>query len=295
MPEPAKPACYAVNATSLPHNDVWADIADVASTGAEGLGLWERKLPAGADQEVAARLNQAGLRATFCVPSLHLILPSQIDPPGAPQDVAQRVDLICASIRRLAAFDPVAVLVGPGASGDPAAPAGPVESVIEALPVIAATAADCGVPVGLELLSARQGAPLSTLPSLAGAIEEAGVSGIGVMFSVYHSWDEPSLHDQLRRYASRINSVQVCDIRQPERSAFDRELPGRGRAVAPAIMATLLAAGYHGWWELEIFSDDGTYGTALPGSYWAMPPRQFLSQARDAFDQAYSAAVQLAG
>ena len=27
-------------------------------------------------------------------------------------------------------------------------------------------------------------------------------------------------------------------------------------------MATLLRAGYRGWWELEIFSDDGTYGTA---------------------------------
>src|SRR6201994_3765833 len=127
------PARYAVNATSLPHNSVWADIADVASTGAGGLGLWERKLPAGADPEVAAGLNQAGLRATFCVPALHLILPSQIDPPGPPQDSGSRVALICPSIRRLAAFPRAAVLVGRGASGDPAAPAGPVERGSEAL------------------------------------------------------------------------------------------------------------------------------------------------------------------
>ena len=111
------------------------------------------------------------------------------------------------------------------------------------------------------------------------------------MFSVYHSWDEPGLHDQLRRYASRINSVQVCDIRQPERSPFDRELPGRGRSVAPAIIATLLGAGYDGWWELEIFSDDGTYGTALPDSYWAMPPRDFLTRAKKAFDESYALAA----
>jgi sugar phosphate isomerase/epimerase len=84
--------------------------------------------------------------------------------------------------------------------------------------------------------------------------------------------------------------VQVCDIRDPERSRFDRELPGRGRGVAPEIMATLLRAGYQGWWELVIFSDDGIYGTTLQDSYWAMPPRTFLAQAKKAFDESYAQA-----
>ena len=88
---------------------------------------------------------------------------------------------------------------------------------------------------------------------------------------------------------------QVCDVRDPERSSFDRELPGRGRATAPGIMASLLTAGYRGWWELEIFSDDGTFGTALPGSYWAMPPTGFLTQARAAFDSSYALATARAG
>ena len=56
-------------------------------------------------------------------------------------------------------------------------------------------------------------------------------------------------------------------------------------------MATLLQAGYQGWWELVIFSDDGTYGTALPDSYWAMPPRTFLTQAKQAFDESYAQAT----
>ena len=111
------------------------------------------------------------------------------------------------------------------------------------------------------------------------------------MISVFHSWSEPNLHEDLLRFGHRINSVQVCDIRDPERSPFDRELPGRGRGVAPGIMGTLLRAGYRGWWELEIFSDDGAYGTELEGSYWAMPPRDFLTQAKRAFDESYALAA----
>jgi hypothetical protein len=41
-------------ATSLPHNAVWQDIDDIGATGAEGIGLWERKLPDGTDTDVGA-------------------------------------------------------------------------------------------------------------------------------------------------------------------------------------------------------------------------------------------------
>jgi hypothetical protein len=108
MNAPQRAARYAVNATSLPHSTVWQDIEDIAATGGEGIGLWERKLPDGADTDVAARMKEAGLSATFCVPAVHMVLPSQIDPPGAPQDIPTRLALISASIRRLSAFQPAA-------------------------------------------------------------------------------------------------------------------------------------------------------------------------------------------
>jgi sugar phosphate isomerase/epimerase len=221
---------------------------------------------------------------------VHMVLPSQIDPPGAPQDIPTRLALISASIRRLSAFQPATVLIGPGASGDPDHPAAPLDAVADALPGLADVAADCGVTLGVELLAARRGSVISSLPGLVALLDEVGRDNLGIMFSVYHSWPEPNLHEDLLRYGARINSVQVCDIRDPERSRFDRELPGRGRGVAPEIMATLLRAGYQGWWELVIFSDDGIYGTALQDSYWAMPPRAFLTQAKQAFDESYAKA-----
>lgn len=290
MPGFSSPARYAVNATSLPHHTVSEAIRDVSATGAAGLGLWERKLAPDEDDRVAEEMAAHGLAATFCVPALHTILPSQIDAPGAPQDPEQRVRALCASIRRLARFNPAAVLVAPGASGDPGRPAGPLDEVMRVLPLLADVAEECGVRIGVEVIAERRGGTISSLPAMTDVLDAIGRDSLGIMFSVFHSWDEPDLHAHLRRYADRINSVQVCDVRDPERSPFDRELPGRGRAVAPPIMATLLSSGYSGWWELEIFSDDGTFGTALPGSYWAMPPRDFLGQAREAFDQSYSLA-----
>jgi sugar phosphate isomerase/epimerase len=287
---------YSVNATSLPHHTVTEAIRDVALTGGAGLGLWERKMTPGEDARVADEMAERGLSATFCVPSTHTILPSQIDGPGAPRDPEERLDALCASIRRLARFDPAAVLIAPGASGDPAHPAGPLAEVMRVLPVLADTAEECGVRIGVELIAHRRGGTISSLPAMIDVLDAIGRESLGIMFSVFHSWDEPDLHQNLRRYASRINSVQVCDIRDPERSPFDRELPGRGRGVAPGIIQTLLEAGYDGWWDLEIFSDDGTFGTRLPGSYWAMPPLEFLGQAKEAFDQSYSQAYeQLAG
>jgi sugar phosphate isomerase/epimerase len=281
---------YAVNATSLPHTTVFQDIQVISATGADGYGLWERKLPADRDDDVESAMTAHHLAASFCVPWSHTIVPSQIDPPNAPTTLNARIDAICESIRRLAVFRPAAILVAPGASGNPAQPAGPVSDIVHALSPIADAAADSGVPIGLELLAARRGSAIPTLEAIADVLERVGRDNIGVMFSVFHSWDEPDLHAHLMRYADHINSVQVCDIRIPERSPFDRELPGRGRAVAPGIIASLLRADYRGWWELEIFSDDGTFGTVLPGSYWAMDPAHFLTQARAAFDSSYALA-----
>ena len=289
-PKTAESPPYAVNGTSLPHLTVSEAIRGVSGTGAQGLGLWERQLVPGQDGRVAEEMAEHGLSATFCVPAVHTILPSQIDGPGAPRDPGERLRTLCASIRRLARFNPAAVLVVPGASGDPAHPAGPLDEVMQVLPVLAEVADECGVRVGVELIGERRGSTINSLPAMVDVLDTIGRDSLGIMFSIFHSWAEPDLDAQLRRYVDRINSVQVCDVREPERSTFDRELPGRGRGVAPGIMATLLDAGYKGWWELEVLSDDGRFGTVLPDSYWVMAPKDFLSQAKDAFDQSYSLA-----
>ena len=79
-------------------------------------------------------------------------------------------------------------------------------------------------------------------------------------------------------------------MREPTRGWCDRALPGEGRADLPGILAALVESGYRGWYDLEIFSDDGRYGTAYPDSLWGPPHEEMLGRARRSFDRAWTAA-----
>jgi sugar phosphate isomerase/epimerase len=284
---------YAVNVFSTPHTPVFDDIALIAGSGATGIGLWEAKLPDGRDDDVRDALAAAGLTVTYCVPMINTWLTNSISRGGVTDPVA-RTELMLAGVERLAAFDPVAILVAGGTSGDPDNPAGPLEPVADGLAQVADLAAGLGQTIGFELFSRRRGSPLHTLPDIVAFIDEVGRDNVGVMFDVSHSWCEPDLHDHLRQYITRISGVHVNDVKVDERSAIDRELPGRGRDVAAGIIATLIDAGYDGWWELELLSDDGTFGLELPDSYWKWPPDQLLREAKSAFDATYARALELA-
>jgi sugar phosphate isomerase/epimerase len=282
---------YAVNEYTTPHNTVYDDIEQIARTGGTGIGLWEAKLERGDDQNVRAAIVQAGLAATYCVPAVHTVLPVPFNTPGVPSDPIARTKLICESVKRLAAFEPVAIVVGPGTSGDAANPVGPVEAVEEGLAVIADVAGAQGVPVAFELLARRRGSPLYSLPDIVRFVDRVGRENVGIMFDVFHSWCEPDLHAHLREHGSRVIGVHVNDVKVHERGGFDRELPGQGRGVAPEIMATLIESGYDGWWELEVFSDDGTFGMELPDSYWKLPHEELLTRSKEAFDASYAKAL----
>ena len=97
------------------------DLETFRACGAEGIGVAEAKLPEdGDDREALAKFRATGLQATVCLPSLLSILPLP-DFPG-PDDPAERIDGLAASIRRLARFEPVTVLclTGPAGERDPA-------------------------------------------------------------------------------------------------------------------------------------------------------------------------------
>ena len=287
VPEPR----YAVNSYSTPHNTIFDDIEQVGRTGGAAVGLWEGKFAAGDDERIADALAEHGLGTSFAVPAVHAILSIPFERPGLPTDVQERADLICTSIERLSRFGPQVIAIAPGTSGIADAPVGPLEDAVRVLRQIADVAAANGVQIGLELLAQRRGSAIGTLPEMIEVLDEMDRPNVGIMVDVFHSWCEPDLHDRLRRYGSRINSVQVCDVKVHERGGFDREYPGRGRGAAPEFIATMIEVGYTGYWELEVFSDDGTYGNAYPDSYWVQPHETFLAEAKAAFDESWAKAV----
>ena len=288
-PEPL----YAVNSYSTPHNSIFEDIEQIAATGGRGIGLWEGKFGEDNDGEIREALARHGLQPTFCVPAVHTVLPVPFNRPGTATDPKARAALACESVERLSAFGPVAIVIGPGTSGDAEHPVGPLDAVAEGLAAIADRALECGATIAFELLAERRGSPLHTLPDIVGFVDDVGRSNVGVMFDFFHSWCEPDVLAHIEEFGSRINSVHVNDIRPEERGGFDRMLPGQGRGVAPGLIAALRRAGYEGWWELEVFSDDGTYGSDYPDSLWKMPHEELLRSSKAAFDDSYRRATEL--
>jgi sugar phosphate isomerase/epimerase len=74
----------------------------------------------------------------------------------------------------------------------------------------------------------------------------------------------------------------------PTRGFADRALPGDGAAGVPAILRALDAAGWDGLYDIEIFSDDGTFGDSYPDSFWAAPSEETLARVRVAFERCWS-------
>jgi len=251
------------------------DLRAYGDAGAEGIGIWELKLREGEEDALLAALRHSGLVSTNAVPAVPSIAPLPI--PG-PDDPAERVEAYCAGLRRLAPFQPSAVvlLTGPGGR----------DVIVEGLRTVAAEARSLGLTIGLEPYSRFESEQWTIVNTIAGAVElidDAGVGdSVGILFDSWHLWDS-DLEADLEVHADRIVGVHVSDVRRPTRSFADRLLPGDGVADLPRILGLLDRAGWDGFYDLEIFSDNGAFGTALPDSLWDVPADELARRGRKAF------------
>ena len=113
------------------------DVDAYRAAGADGIGIWEMKL---ADDSLE-RFRQSGLEAATAVPSVPSILPLPLM--EGPADPAARVEAICASIRRIAPFEPPCALLLTGPGEDRAA-------ILDGLRAIGDEGERSGVRVALE-------------------------------------------------------------------------------------------------------------------------------------------------
>jgi sugar phosphate isomerase/epimerase len=250
------------------------DLAAYGAAGVEGIGICEMKLGEGA----AERLQESGLRATHCVPAVPSILPLPLM--EGPEKPEERVAALCASVRRLAELDPVCVqfLTGPAGGRDDAR-----EIVREGIRAVASAGEAAGVRVALEPMHPTQADAFSLVHTIPDALELIGGEAVAIMLDTWHV-SEP---DGIEPYVDKIAGVHVSDRREPTRSHFDRVLPGDGVLDLAAVFRTLEAGGYDGWYDVEIFSDDGTFGDAFPDSLWDVDPGELALRARESFERVW--------
>jgi sugar phosphate isomerase/epimerase len=250
------------------------DLAAYRSAGVEGIGVCEINL----GEDAAERLQKSGLRATPCVPAGPSILPLPLM--EGPEEPEERVEALCASVRRLAELDPVCVqfLSGPAGGRDDAR-----EIVREGIRAVAAAGEAAGVRVALEPMHPTQADVFSFVHTIPDALELIGGDAVAIMLDTWHVSDP----DGIEPYVDKIAGVHVSDRREPTRSHFDRVLPGDGVLDLAAVFRTLEAGGYDGWYDIEIFSDDGTFGDAFPDSLWDEDPGELARRARESFERVW--------
>ena len=281
---------FSVSEITTFHQTFEGDLAIYREAGAQGIGIWEFKLPEGQDIDSAAKLRDSGLAATTCIPGTLSIYPVPF--PG-PSDPEERTQGLCDAIERFAVFDPAIVLCLTGHPGDtPESEARRV--VVEGLRRAARVAGEHGIVLGLEPLHRElygHWSMLSSIPETLELIEEVGEPSVRLLYDVYHLWDTAGVVEHTRAHAREFApSVHVCDWRAETRNDFDRALPGEGIIDLPALLGALDAGGYEGWFDLEIFSDDGSFTDRdFEDSLWKQDPLEVVQRAKAGFLRAWEA------
>jgi sugar phosphate isomerase/epimerase len=241
------------------------DLDAYKDAGAQGIGIWEMKL---ADDSLE-RFRASGLDAAVAITEVPSILPLPLM--EGPEDAAQRIEAVCAGIRRLAPFEPDAVLflTGPGEDR---------KAVVEGIRAIADAGTAAGIRVAVEPIQREYAEFWTIVSSLDEADEltaEAGRPEVGLMYDTWHLWNRPV--EQIERHRDRIVGVHLADWRQPTRNTNDRVLPGDGVIDFAPILDALR---WDGLYDLEIFSDP-----ELPDSLWKEDPRELARRGVEALSR----------
>jgi sugar phosphate isomerase/epimerase len=253
------------------------DLRAYAAAGVDGIGVWELKLGDGSLEAFRA----SGLGSATAVPAVPSVHPLPLLP--GPDTARERIDALLRSLETLAPYEPAAILcfTGPGDRG----------TAVRGVREIATEAERLGVRLAVEpfqLEGLESWSILNTLHDAAEFVDEVGSEMVGIQFDVWHLWNTPNLLEEISRHAHLIAGVHVNDWREPTRGWADRVLPGDGAADLPAILGALDAAGWSGFYDLEIFSDNGAFGRAYPDSLWDLDAAELASRSREAFMKCWS-------
>lgn len=282
---------FSVSEITTFHQTFEQDLDTYREAGIGGIGIWEFKLDAAGDAEALARLRASGLKATTMIPGTLSIWPVPF--PG-PTDPEERTEGLCAAIRRFAPFEPEVILCLTGNPGDGVDEAEKRRVAVDGLRRAAKVAAEHGLTLGLEPLHRDvygHWTLVSDIPGTVALLDEIGEPNVKLLFDVYHLWDTDGVVEHTVANGDRIvRSVHVCDWRDPTRNDFDRVLPGDGIIDLPAIFGALDAAGVVGWFDLEIFSDDGSFSDMdFEDSLWKQDPLEVVRRGKAGFERAWAA------
>jgi sugar phosphate isomerase/epimerase len=149
------------------------------------------------------------------------------------------------------------------------------DAVAELVPV----AERLGVRLGVEALHPMFCADRCVLSRLGDAVDLAlrfPSDAVGVVVDTYHVWWDAHLDEEIVRASGRIAGFQLADwiLPLPADPLLGRGHLGDGHIDLAQIASAVLAAGYRGFAEVEIFSQE----------IWDAPPDDTAAIVRRRFE-----------
>lgn len=259
-----------------------------AELGCSGMGVFHSLVPADwTAGDVRRVLDRHELRATICAPRPFSFLQRRGFNAVTGRAVTRgeglpaSLDAMIASLEWLAELRPACVLVIPGPQGG-LSRGEAWDTACGALARLCEVADRLDLKLCLEPVHPRFAGDFSILSTIDEALQmisDVGCGDLGVLVEIFHLWDVHDRFEQIARAAGRIMGVQLNDSPAFPRSIVDRLPPGEGAADIAGIVRAIEAAGFRGWYDIEVVSDDGSLGVgAYPDSAWRRPPRDFARQ-----------------
>lgn len=135
------------------------------------------------------------------------------------------------------------------------------EMIADGIAALVPIAEQAGVRLGIEALHPMFCADRCAISSLGEALDLAlqfPAAAVGVVVDTYHVWWDARLAADIERAAGRVVSYQLCDwvVPLPADMLLGRGHLGDGCIDFAPISAQVLAAGYTGYAEVEIFNQE---------------------------------------
>ena len=246
--------------------DFEQDVRAYANAGVDAIGVWRHKIHRYGLPEALKLLADKGLEVASYV--------GQIALAGREEHLTEDVfrdGITLLDVAHLLGSDSVSMIPWNSHGRDDATMR---RLTVEALRELAPVAEKLGVTIALEPIRRPWVDYLTDLPSATAICREVAHPSVGLLIDTWHVWDEPDLDAQLRDCADITVSVQFSGYREPTRYESDRLMPGDGVADNAHILRVLEDAGYRGWYDVEIFSED----------LWATSLEELVDGCRTWFD-----------
>jgi len=142
-------------------------------------------------------------------------------------------------------------------------------------------AAKAGIKLAIEPLHPMYADTRSAINTLSQANDMAAAlnsPSVGVALDVYHLWWDPDLEQEIKRCSEHghLLAFHICDWNVPTTDLLlDRGLMGEGCIPVEKIRSWVEAAGFKGFYEVEIFSN----------KFWKDDQSQFLEKIIKAYKE----------